>query len=140
MNEYEVFQDISFEKNQTIFSKPMLPLIKPPSPPLEKVKGNKFSWHPEDEPSWFIIYGVINNTEKKKNLMWCLSYLIWCAKLSESTPINAPSVWQSSFFAEGTEKVTLYVHKSDLSPVSYRTVKYVIQFFSWLIMVRYKSN
>ena len=66
MNEYEVFQDISFEKNQTIFSKPMLPLIKPPSPPLEKVKSNKFSWHPGDEPSWFIIYGVINNTEQKK--------------------------------------------------------------------------
>ena len=66
MNEYEVFQDISFEKNQTIFSKPMLPLIKPSSLPLEKVKSDKFSWHPEDEPAWFIIHGVINNTEQKK--------------------------------------------------------------------------
>ena len=43
MNEYEVFQDISFEKNQTIFPKPVLPLIKPSSLPLEKVKSDKFS-------------------------------------------------------------------------------------------------
>ena len=80
-------------ENQTIFSKPMLPLIKPPSPPLEKVKSDKFSWHPEDEPAWFI-YGVINNTEQKKstkqlNVMFKLSYLM--CKTEWVNP-NKPSI------------------------------------------------
>ena len=58
----QVFQDISFEKNKTIFSKPML--SDKTTLPLEEGKSDKISWYPEDEPAWSI-YGLINETEQK---------------------------------------------------------------------------